>query len=501
MNINDTVLVDLFDAGTLDEAAELSALVRALELAEGFSLIFVCCNQAPQRERLMKEVQSRLPNLNLQFINFRGPIDHLLDSLRERLTTPMPDAIFVSGLEYSLPVIAEAHTAPLIANLNASRNSFPQTLSCPLVFWAPEYVLTAIAQGAPDFFSIRSGVYFFASTPAEMAGLVHSLSLNNANEAANLPLAEKKSRIAALESLLSDYESLPHDQRDYQAELRLHFQLGNLLLLLGAYEMAMKHYERSLHLSERLGDRAVLANALLNIGNIQYFRGEYGAALEQYKQSLAIFEEIGDPTGVASLLNQIGVIHQERGEYEAALDQYQQSLAIKEQLSNRAGVASSLHNIGIVHQNRGKIAEALEYHQRSLAIAEELGDRSGIASSLHQIGNLYYLRGEYAQALEQYQQSLMIREQLGDLIGVASSLGQIGRLFIDTKQYAEAFPLLLNALAKFLELHSPYAGLAVDDLKKLRATWGSANFDAAWRKATNEDVPNWLTKELQAAAS
>ncbi len=495
MNANETALLDPFEISTPDEATELSALTRALELAESFRLLFVSCNQIPQRERLMAEVRTRLPHLTLQTIFFREPIQHLLDAIQEQLTTPLPDAVFISGLEFSLPIAADAPAAPLIANLNASRNSFAQTLPCPVVLWVPEYVLTAIMQGAPDFFSIRSGVYFFAAKPSEMTELARSLLGRGYSEVANLSLAEKHNRIAALELLLSDYKSLPENQRDYKTEMRLNFQLGDLFSLLRAYDKAMTHYQRSLQLSQRLGYRAEMANLLVRIGITHQDRGEYEVALEQYKQALATFEELGNRTGISNSLHNIGIIHQDRGDFDAAMKNYQRALAIAEELSDHAGVASSLYQIGRIYQGRGEYEAALEYFQRSLAIEKKLDDRAGVASSLHQIGTIYQLCGEYEQAWQQYQHSLEIAKTLGDRLGVASSLHQIGILFTETGRYSEAFPLLLNALRTLLELQSPSASNAGNMLKELRAKWGKKDFDNAWRASTNEEVARWLLRD------
>jgi tetratricopeptide (TPR) repeat protein len=493
MNGNETALLDPFGVGTPDEATELTALTRALELAEGFSLIFVRCNQIPQRERLMGEVRTRLPKLNIQTIFFHEPIQHLLDSIQEQLTTPLPGAVFVSGLEFSLPIAAEAHATPLIANLNASRNSFAQTMPCPVVLWVPEYVLTAIAQGAPDFFSIRSGVYFFAAKPAEMADLTRVLADGRYSEVANLSLAEKRSRITALELLLLDYDSLPEGQRDYQAELRLNFQLGILLSLLRTYDKAMRHYQRALQLSQLLGYRAQVANLLVHLGIIHQDRGEYGVALEHHKQALATFEELGNRKGISNSLHNIGIIYQDQGDFDAAMKNYQRALAIAEELGDYAGVASSLYQIGRIYQGGEKYEIALEHFYRVLAIEEALNDHGGIASSLHQIGTIHQLRGEYEQAWQQYQRSLQIAEELGDRLGVASSLHQLGILFTETKRYADAFPLLLQSLMTFLELQSPNAGNTGKMLRHLRAKWDG--FDAAWHEATGEEVPEWLLQE------
>jgi tetratricopeptide (TPR) repeat protein len=359
--------VDPFAPGVLDRETELAALVHALEFASGFSLLFGHCNQAPQRRQLMAEIRARLPRFNIQEIHFTEPVHHLLDALRERLADPLPDAVFISGMEHSLPSLADAPTTPFIANLNASRNSFPSVVPRPLVLWMPEYVLTAIAQGAPDFFSIRSGIYAFAATPEELAGFAHTLSVGEHWRAQSLPLAEKRDRTAAIERLLAEYETLPVDRRDRRAELRLLDHLGVLLYAQGNYTESLRQFQRSLKLTEELGDYAELAHSLHPLGMLHEARGEYGEALQRYEQSLRIAEEIGDRAGIASSLHQLGLLHQERGEYGEALQHYEQSLRIKEEIGDRVGVANSLGQIGKLHTETGGYEEAFALLLNALA--------------------------------------------------------------------------------------------------------------------------------------
>jgi hypothetical protein len=58
--------VDPFAAETPDEAVELRALGRALELAEGFRLIFARCNVASRRQELIARLRGNLPHLSVQ---------------------------------------------------------------------------------------------------------------------------------------------------------------------------------------------------------------------------------------------------------------------------------------------------------------------------------------------------------------------------------------------------------------------------------------------------
>lgn len=278
-------------------------------------------------------------------------------------------------------------------------------------------------------------------------------------------------------------------------------QIGIIHHMRGEYEAALGHYHRSLTIFEELGDHTGIAISLHHIGVIHQYRGDYGVALEHYRRSQTILEEVGDQVGVAKSLGQSATIHHMRGEYEAALKHYQRSLIIFEKLGDRESAAISRHQMGMILQARGKDSAALEQYQRSLMIAEELEDREGMMSSLHQIGGIYQDSGEYRAALENYQRSLIIAEELGDRAGMATSHGRIGNLFIKMGQYEEAFSMLLSALATFLKLQSPNVTNAVNDLRRLWTAWGATNFNAAWREATEEDVPEWLTGESEGKAS
>ena len=539
MSANEPSLLDPFAVSAPDEAAELSALVRTLELAEGFQLIFVRCNQIPQRERLMEEVRSRLPNLNIQTIFFRGPIQHLLDSIQEHLMTPLPDVVFVSGLEFSLPVTDEAQATPLIANLNASRNSLAEFLPCSVVFWVPEYVLTAIAQGSPDFFSVRSSVYFFSANHAEIARLTRQLSTGEFWQSNNLSQVEKQQRIEAIKRLLADYELLPDRQRDRSAELRLLGNLGALFLTLGDYEVAHTYYNQSLRiavelhdqssiavslhqignlhylrgefeealtqynqavrLSESLGDDAGAAGTLHQIGRIYHARGDYGAAILKYEQALQLFEKLSDHVGEARSLHQLGMLHQAQGEYDAALAMYERSLSILEKLGDIAGEASSVHQLGMLHQARGEYDAALAMYERSCEVSEKLGDRAGEAISLHQLGMIHQERREYDLALSMYEHALQLAEIIGDQAGAATTRAQLGVLFTQLGEYSKAFTQFCLAQTVFMRLKLPYERDMINELKMLRRKWGKANFDAAWQAAIGTDLPEWLLNNDVAA--
>ena len=375
MSENPFTIDEPFNLAALDEQTELHTLARALQFAQGFKLFFVRCNQHDQRKRLVDSLEKETPRLDAQEIPFDAPIAHLLDALRERLKQPPPDAVFVSGLEYSLPTAADAHATPFVANLNAARNSFPQVLPCPLVLWMPEYVLTAIMRGAPDFFSVRSGVYYFAATPQETATFAESLTAGEEWQAANLPFEEKQERIAAIESLLDDYRGLPSAQRDRRTEVRLLTRLGNLYDILGRWTDAETGYQQSLEISRKVGDRLGEGIILKNLGNVYGNQGRWVEAEKAYQQSLEISQEVGDRLGEGTTLNNLGTVYNNQGRWAEAETYYQQSLEIYQETGDRLGEGQTLSNLALLREAQGDIAEALKFGRKAVAVLETTEDK------------------------------------------------------------------------------------------------------------------------------
>lgn len=447
MSDNPSIITDPFAATALDETTELRALAQALRLADGFKLIFVRCNQPQQQQKLIVALRAELPELNVQEIRFDQPMTHLLDELRGRITVPPPDAVFVFGLENSLPVAAHADATPLVANLNASRNSFPQVVPCPLVLWISEYILNAIMLGAPDFFSIRSGAYYFAAAPGDTLELATSLVSGDEWVAASLSATEKQERIEAIKNLLADYESLPPEQRDYLAELRLHARLADFLLATGSLSLAQNHNEQVLKIAERLDDKLSEGYALNSIGNIYKRQGRWEEAEQAFKQSLKIFRDLNEPVNEAASLINLGGLYRQQHRFAEAEDVLRKSLEICREENLRANEGRTYINLGIVNRLQGKFAEAEEFYQKGLMISREIGDRTSENRALNSLGNIYAEQGRLMEAEKSYQQSLLISREIGDLFMEAGTLFNLGYIYEQQGRLTEAEELYRKSLA------------------------------------------------------
>ena len=215
-------------------------------------------------------------------------------------------------------------------------------------------------------------------------------------------------------------------------------RLGILAQERGEYDEAARHYQRSLGIFERLGNRANMATSYNNLGVIAQERGDYNEAARQYRRSLAIRKQLGDQSGMADTHHNLGNLAYLHGQYDKAARQYQRSLDIKERIGDHAGMASTYGQLGVLATNQGDYDEAARQCQRSLAIRERLGDQSGMADTHHKLGNLAYLRGQYDEAARHYQRSLDFKERLGDQSGMASTYYELGSLARTRGDYDEA---------------------------------------------------------------
>jgi tetratricopeptide (TPR) repeat protein len=466
----------------IETETELRAMANMLRRAQGFTLAFAQCNQPSERRRLVSQLRQLLGDHRIAEVEFTEPIENLLDELIPRLSEYNDArAMFVYGLEHSIR--SDQDFSPVVANLNISRNLFPRHISYPVVLWLPAYAIAAVMRGALDFFSWRSGVFQFPSPPEMLVQIAQSALSGGFQAAFNLTAEEKEQRIAIIQDLLNEYESLPSDRRDRQAEARLLNQLSALHYSLGDYEKAEDCCRQSLGILEYLGDKSGVAYSLHNLGVIAYFRGDYDKAEIYYQQSLRIFQELGDRSGVADSLHNLGMIAQERKDYSQAEDYYQQSLRIFQELGDRSGVADSMRSLGMVAQYRGDYGQAEDYYQQSLEISQELGDRGGIAISLHQLGIIAQYFGDYGKAENYYQQSLRISRELGDRGSVASSLTQLASLYAERENMDEAIRLTTVARDIFVRIESYYREEAQEQFVKLREQVEDERFETLVREA------------------
>jgi tetratricopeptide (TPR) repeat protein len=442
-----------FEPNPPDEAKELSTLIRAIEFARRFSLLIVRCNEPITRERLIREIKTQLPDLNIEVVHFDRPIRHLLDELRARPESN-PGVIFVTGLEHSMERDAP-EKSPFIVNLNHSRNGFGKFVHCPLVLWLPEFVVNAVAHGAPDFFSVRSGLYYFIATPDAARPMIEQHLSPEIYETYSMPLDEKRERIASIENLLNDFRTLPEANRNAGEEADLLRRLGILHESIGELDEAEAIYREAVQLAERSGDERLRARCFGKVADIFYRRGDLDHALRILQvELLPVFEKLGDLRSRAVTVGKIADIFYSRGDLDEALRiRQEEELPVFEKLGDVRSRAVAMGRVADILETRGDLDEALRIRQEEvIPVYEKLGDVSSRAMTMGQVAGNLYRRGDLDEALRILQVELLpIFEKLGDVRSGAVTMGQIASILYRRGDLDEALRIFQVELLPIFE--------------------------------------------------
>lgn len=440
-----------------DDEREFRRLVRAVRFSKKHYLYFACCNQVPKQNELIADVKKSLNGKKIKVVKFKKPLTDLLGELQKRKIAADCEAVFIQGLEYSISSDGKGSENALIYNLNISRDAFKKYFTCPIFLWLPEYALIKITRHAPDFFSVRSGTFYFSSTAEQVTEQIFQNFTSNWLEATSLPITEKTKKIVTLESLLSEYQGLHKEKRNRETELRLISELAMLFYSISEYRKAIEYDEQAVAISREIDDRSSEGNSLGNLGNDYYSLGDYKKAIEYHKQMLAISLETKDRQDEGNSLGNLGNAYYGLRKYRKAIEYHEQMLKISREIGDRLGEGNSLGNLGIVYGSLGEYTKAVEYQEQAVAISREIGDRSGEGASLGNLGNAYDNVGEHQKAIQHYEQQLAISREIGDRLGEGNSLGNLGSSYYNLGEKKKACDFWRTATAILRDIESPNA--------------------------------------------
>jgi len=240
--------------------------------------------------------------------------------------------------------------------------------------------------------------------------------------------------------------SISQEIGDRRGEANSLYNLGVVYDNLYQYENAIDFYQQALSIYQEIGDKEDIADSLINLGSDYDKLYQYEKAINFYQQSLSVYQDIGERKGQANSLLNLGETYDDLSQYEKAINFYQQSLPIFQKIGDRQGEANSLMNLGFAYRNLSDYKKAIDFFQRSLPIFKEISDRRGIASSLLNLGVVYDDMSQYEKAIDFYQQSLLIFQEIGDHKGEAITLNNLGFAYGNLSDYEKAIDFFQQSL-------------------------------------------------------
>jgi len=229
---------------------------------------------------------------------------------------------------------------------------------------------------------------------------------------------------------------------------------GTSFWVRGDYGKALRYIKEQLAITEELGYKPGIANALSKLGIIYGELGEDIKRIEYFEISLKIREEVGEKSAIAFSLSNIGELYLAQKNYAKALEYQLRCLKLREELGNQANIAFTLSNMGQINTDQGNYDTALEYHQQSLKLGEVYADKKDIALYLSSIGEVFKKMGDLTKASDYYKRSMLLQDEIGDKPEIAESLANMGELYLIQKEYQKGIEKCQKAYMIALELGS-----------------------------------------------
>lgn len=236
-------------------------------------------------------------------------------------------------------------------------------------------------------------------------------------------------------------------------------QLGVNYDILGKYDKAIKHYQKSLELSRQvvshsgqelpldertltLLNRLDSKQRLIALQKIEETKGQFQLA----SRAGDLYRQITNLNDEKASLNNLGLVYDSLGQYQKAIEYYQQSLAISKQYEsiskqyddlnsklyalspstkesydkllatfqnkNHTSNGALLNNLGLAYKSLGENQKAIEYYQQSLAISKQTCNLSLEVASLNNLGNSFEAQKQSEIAILFYKQSVNVSESM-----------------------------------------------------------------------------------------
>ncbi len=223
-------------------------------------------------------------------------------------------------------------------------------------------------------------------------------------------------------------------------------EIAQVQLSLGKPDAALAAYNDALKIRREIGAKKEAGDTLIDLGDVYFERGQSDQALQMFKESLQIQRDAGDETYQALCLNNIGNTYLQKGENEDALTYLQQALQLREKLNVPGDIAETVHNLGEAYANLGQYDQAMTSHMRALDLYRKGGDSQGAAVVSHSLGLVFEYQGRLGPAVGALQDAVKTFRDAGDRSSrMAQALNDLGAVLAQAGRGADSIPLLEEA--------------------------------------------------------
>jgi diguanylate cyclase (GGDEF)-like protein len=199
-----------------------------------------------------------------------------------------------------------------------------------------------------------------------------------------------------------------------RAELRL--CRGALLVNQRTLHEASREYDAVLAEAERLGNRALMADALTLRAEMRTELADHAAALADLQRAYDINTQLARSRSLQQVINNIANLYSDSnvGAYDQAIDHYKRLLAMQKADQAERDAAVTLHNLAATYEAKNDFSQALALFQQGREIEHALGLQAEMMHANRAIARTLIKLGRPADALPMLDEALRFFERSGD---------------------------------------------------------------------------------------
>lgn len=214
--------------------------------------------------------------------------------------------------------------------------------------------------------------------------------------------------------------------QDKELEAKTLNNFGRILRELGDIANALRYFEESMELNEKLEHHVNLSINLINISALYYDLGDYDTALDYALKTLPIFEQNADVTKQTNVYYLLGNIHFKQEKLSEAEIYYEKIIEIAS--GNPLFTVMAESGLGKVYFKKNNFLAAEEYLNLSIEKAKIVNSFETEIVALFYLAKVYFSQGLHQKALEKALEGYQIAEiyqRKQDLLSIHEELFQI----------------------------------------------------------------------------
>lgn len=218
---------------------------------------------------------------------------------------------------------------------------------------------------------------------------------------------------------------------------------------IGNNDSAKLCYNQALEVFTRIDDQKGMSACYNNLGLVSQETGKYSEALKYYQYSMDIDQKLGDKIGVALTKANCADILIYQGNSRKALSLTNEVIAIYRNQSYKEGLMTSLINRAAIYDNLKQFDDAITDQEAAIRLAKELKDTYHEAMALSNMGLVVFHKGKPDEALAILNQALALSDGDDEGYDILNTLWIMSEIYASKKEYEKSNDILQKLLKRF----------------------------------------------------